>query len=143
VGTDYGWGGPYVRNSKGCLVANFKPGRGSYGEDGGMQTVNVTSYFPNDFGLYNMSGNVAEWTSTAYDESANVFFYDLNPNYSYEAKSEDPEVLKRKVIKGGSWKDIGYFLQNGTRTYEYQDTAKSYVGFRCVMSYMGRSIGDE
>ncbi len=143
VGADYGWGGPYVRNSKGCLVANFKPGRGSYGDDGGMQTVKVTSYFPNDFGLYNMSGNVAEWTSTAYDESANVFFHDLNPNYSFEAKSEDPEVLKRKVIKGGSWKDIGYFLQNGTRSYEYQDTAKSYVGFRCVMSYMGRSIGDE
>ncbi len=143
VGADYGWGGPYVRNSKGCLVANFKPGRGNYGDDGGMQTVKVTSYFPNDFGLYNMSGNVAEWTSTAYDESANVFFHDLNPNYSYEAKTEDPEVLKRKVIKGGSWKDIGYFLQNGTRSYEYQDTAKSYVGFRCVMSYMGRSIGDE
>jgi hypothetical protein len=46
--------------------------------------------------------------------------------------------LKRKVIRGGSWKDIGYFIQTGTRSYEYQDTAKSYIGFRCVMSYLGR-----
>ena len=41
--------------------------------------------------------------------------------------------MKRKVIRGGSWKDVGYFLQTGTRTYEYQDTAKSYIGFRCVI----------
>jgi gliding motility-associated lipoprotein GldK len=143
IGADYPWGGPYARNSRGCLLANFKPGRGNYGDDGGMHTVKVTSYFPNDFGLYNMSGNAAEWTSTAYDESAVVFIHDMNPNYSYEAKSDDPEVLKRKVIRGGSWKDIGYFMQNGTRSYEFQDTAKSYIGFRCVMSYMGRSISDE
>jgi gliding motility-associated lipoprotein GldK len=143
VNADYPWGGPYARNSRGCLLANFKPGRGNYGDDGGMHTVKVTSYFPNDFGLYNMSGNAAEWTSTSYDESAVVFIHDMNPNYTYEAKPEDPEVLKRKVIRGGSWKDIGYFMQNGTRSYEFQDTAKSYIGFRCVMSYMGRSISDE
>lgn len=143
MNADYPWGGPYARNSKGCLLANFKPGRGNYGEDGGMYTVKATSYFPNDFGLYNMSGNVSEWTSTAYDESANAFVHDLNPNYTYEAKADDPEVLKRKTIRGGSWKDIGYFMQNGTRNYEFQDTAKSYIGFRCVMSYMGRSISDE
>lgn len=143
INADYPWGGPYARNNKGCLLANFKPGRGNYGDDGGMHTVKVTSYFPNDYGLYNMAGNAAEWTSTAYDESAVVFIHDMNPNYTYEAKPEDPEVLKRKVIRGGSWKDIGYYMQNGTRSYEFQDTAKSYIGFRCVMSYMGRSIADE
>jgi formylglycine-generating enzyme required for sulfatase activity len=41
--------------------------------------------------------------------------------------------MKRKVVRGGSWKDVGFFLQNSTRTYEYQDTTKSYVGFRCVI----------
>lgn len=143
IGADYPWGGPYVRNSKGCILANFKPGRGNYIDDGGFYTVKVTSYFPNDYGLYCMSGNVAEWTSTAFDESAYNFVHDMNPTYTYEAKDEDALVLKRKVIRGGSWKDIGYFLQNGTRSYEYQDTAKSYIGFRCVMSYMGRSIEDE
>ena len=48
------------------------------------------------------------------------------------------DVMKRKVIRGGSWKDIGYFIQTGTRSFEFQDTAKSYIGFRCVMSYLGR-----
>jgi sulfatase modifying factor 1 len=143
IGADYPWGGPYIRNSKGCLLANFKPMRGDYISDGGFYTVKVTSYFPNDYGLYNMAGNVAEWTASAYDESGYSFVHDMNPNFEIEVKDEDPENMKRKVIRGGSWKDIGYFLQNGTRTYEYMDTAKAFVGFRCVMSYMGRSIEDE
>ena len=49
------------------------------------------------------------------------------------AKDNDPPRMKRKVVRGGSWKDVGFFLQNSTRTYEYQDTTKSYVGFRCVL----------
>jgi formylglycine-generating enzyme len=55
----------------------------------------------------------------------------------------DTPDKKRKVIRGGSWKDIGYFLQTGTRTYEYQDTAKSYIGTRSVMSYLGRGAPDK
>jgi gliding motility-associated lipoprotein GldK len=143
IGTDYPWGGPYIKNAKGCLLANFKPGRGNYTDDGGAYTVNVKSYFPNDFGLYNMAGNVAEWTSSAFNESASTFVHDLAPTFEYNAKASDPEVLKRKVVKGGSWKDVGYFLQNSTRTYEYQDTAKSYIGFRCVTHFLGRDIKDK
>ena len=41
--------------------------------------------------------------------------------------------MKRKVLRGGSWKDVGAMLRCGTRNYEYQDTAKSYIGFRCVI----------
>ncbi|MFN9798579.1 MAG: SUMF1/EgtB/PvdO family nonheme iron enzyme, partial [Bacteroidota bacterium] len=63
---------------------------------------------------------------------------DMSPEYVYRADKNDPPSMKRKVIRGGSWKDIGYFIQTGTRSYEYQDTAKSYIGFRCVMSYLGR-----
>jgi gliding motility-associated lipoprotein GldK len=140
VGTVFPWGMPYIRNAKGCLLANFKPGRGNYVDDGGVFTVNVFSYFPNDYGLYNMAGNVAEWTSSTYDESSTQFVHDLNPTYNYEAKANDPEVLKRKTVKGGSWKDIGYFLQNSASTYEFQDTAKSYIGFRCVTKYRGTDI---
>ena len=66
----------------------------------------------------------------------------LTEHIRYDAKDEDPEGLKRKVIRGGSWKDIGYFLRTGTRHYEFQDSAKSYVGFRCVLTHMGRSIKD-
>lgn len=138
----YPWGGPYIRNSRGCFLGNFKPMRGNYIDDGGFHTVKINSYNPNDFGLYCMAGNVSEWTSNAFDESAYNFAHDLNPDYLYDAKDEDPEVLKRKVIRGGSWKDIGYYLQTGTRTYEYQDTAKCYVGFRCVMTYLGRAKDD-
>ena len=138
----YPWGGPYIRNSRGCFLANFKPLRGNYIDDGGFYTVKATAYWPNDYGLYCMSGNVAEWTSNAYDESAYNFQHDLNPDYSYDAKDSDPPALKRKVIRGGSWKDIGYYLQTGTRSYEYQDTSKCYVGFRCVMDFMGRDKSD-
>jgi formylglycine-generating enzyme required for sulfatase activity len=89
-----------------------------------------------------MAGNVSEWTSDAFDESSYNFTWDLNPHYQYNADDNDPPVLKRKVIRGGSWKDIGHFLQVATRSYEYQDTAKAYIGFRCVETFLGRQKDD-
>jgi formylglycine-generating enzyme required for sulfatase activity len=133
----YPWGGPYTRNQLGCFVANFKPLRGNYIDDGSLIPSRVGSYAPNEYGLYDMAGNVAEWTSSAYDESAYIFTHNMNPDYKYNAKPDDPPVMKRKIIRGGSWKDVAYFLQVNVRDYEYQDTAKSYIGFRCVRSYLG------
>lgn len=127
------WGNYYLRNKKGCLLANFKPGRGNYAEDGGFYTVRADAYWPNDWGLYNMSGNVAEWTSSLYYEGGYNFQHDMNPDIRWNAKDSDPPRMKRKVVRGGSWKDVGYYLQAGTRNYEYQDTSKSYIGFRCVI----------
>ncbi len=127
------WGNYYLRNKKGCLLANFKPGRGNYPEDGAFYTARADAYWPNDFGLYCMAGNVAEWTSSVFYEGAYNFQHDMNPDIRYNAKASDPPRMKRKVIRGGSWKDVGYYLQTSTRTYEYQDTAKSYIGFRCVI----------
>jgi len=138
----YPWGAYYTRNAKGCLLANFKPGRGNYPEDGGLYTVKADAYYPNDYGLFCMSGNVAEWTETAFQENAYSFIHDLNPDIRYDAKDEDPITAKRKVIRGGSWKDVAFFMQTGTRSYEYQDTTKCYVGFRCVLTFLGRSIND-
>ncbi len=129
----YPWGGPYLRNKKGCLLANFKPGRGNYPEDGGFYTVRADAYWPNDFGLYNMAGNVAEWTSSLYYEGGYNFQHDMNPDIRWNAKDSDPPRMKRKVLRGGSWKDVGHFLQTSTRSYEYQDTSKSYIGFRSVI----------
>jgi formylglycine-generating enzyme len=129
----YPWGNYYTRNQKGCLLANFKPGRGNYPEDGGFYTVRADAYWPNDWGLYNMSGNVAEWTNSYYYEGAYNFQHDMNPDVRYNAKDSDPPRMKRKVTRGGSWKDVAYYIQTGTRNYEYQDTAKSYIGFRCVI----------
>ncbi len=133
----YPWGGPYTTNMEGCFLANFKPQRGKYSLDGGVYTMPVGSYEPNDYGLYDMAGNVAEWTWDSYDENSYSFNNDLAPNYKTTAKSTDPTVRKRKVVRGGSWKDISYFLQCGTRTYEYQDSSRCFIGFRCVRSYMG------
>jgi len=133
----YPWGGPYTRNYKGCFLANFKPLRGNYIDDGNVYAGKVSSYEPNEYGLYDMSGNVAEWTCCAYHPSAYIFQHDLQPNYEYNATPQDPPVMKRKVIRGGSWKDIAYFLQTSARDYEYQDSTKPFVGFRNVRSYIG------
>ena len=134
----YPWGDRYARDAEGCYMANFKPYRGSYHNDTGVSTLPVGQFQPNDFGLYDMAGNVAEWTASAYSTSSNMSIHDLNPEFPYMARKEDPNTLKRKVIKGGSWKDISYYLQCGVRTYEYQYEGRSYIGFRCVRSYMGQ-----
>ena len=92
-----------------------------------------------------MAGNVAEWTNDAYEPAITSVVADMNPAYDYDAtknKNENP-TNRRKAVRGGSWKDVGYWLQNGSRAYEYADTAKCYIGFRCVMTYMGRSIKDK
>lgn len=133
----YPWGNNYVRDSKGCFLANFKPYRGSYLDDTGTATMKVAQFRPNDFGLYDMAGNVAEWTNSLYQSSSNTRASELNPKNSYMACKADPDYLKRKVVKGGSWKDISYFIQCGVRTYEYQYESRSNIGFRCVRSYYG------
>jgi len=89
-----------------------------------------------------MAGNVAEWTMSAYDETSHQFTHDLNSDFQIDASDDGPLTIKRKVIRGGSWKDIAYFIQNGSRAYEYQDTSKSSIGFRCVQTYIGRSAND-
>lgn len=132
----YPWGAPYLRNAKGCMLANLKPGRGNYYDDAFSYTAPVASYFANDFGLYDMAGNVSEWCEDAFFEAAVPVVWDLNPVYL-----DDTET--RKVIRGGSWKDIAYYLETGTRTFEYSDSTKSYVGFRNVMTQLGRSSGFE
>ncbi|MEJ6749067.1 MAG: SUMF1/EgtB/PvdO family nonheme iron enzyme [Flavobacteriales bacterium] len=138
----YPWGGPYTRNMRGCFLANFKPLRGNYIADGGLKAIKVRQYNPNNYGLYDMAGNVAEWTSTVYDETSGSYSHDMNSDNSYVSENGDADVLKRKVTRGGSWKDISYFIQNSTRTYEYDDVSTSYIGFRCVMDFLGRDKKD-
>jgi gliding motility-associated lipoprotein GldK len=129
-GATYPWGGPYAKNDRGCFLANFKPVRGDYAADGALYTVEAKSYEPNDFNLYNMSGNVAEWTESSYFAESYEFISTMNPNVS-DRKNQ------LKVVRGGSWKDIGYMLQVSTRDYEFADSARSYIGFRTVQDYMG------
>jgi formylglycine-generating enzyme required for sulfatase activity len=133
----YPWGDQYARDNEGCFLANFKPYRGSYHDDTGTSTMPVAQFKPNDFGLFDMAGNVAEWTASSYSSSSNASVHDLNPEFPYVARKDDPEVLHRKVVKGGSWKDVSYYMQCGVRTYEYQYESHSYIGFRCVRSVIG------
>jgi len=132
----YPWGNPYVANGKGCLLANFKPHRGNYDADGYAYTAPANQFNPNDYGLYNMAGNVAEWCLDAYADNSVAVTWDLN---TVNDDADEP----RKVIRGGSWKDVAYYLETGTRSYEYENKKRSYIGFRCAMNHLGRSSGKE
>ena len=140
----YPWDGDMaLSEDKGCFYANFKPGEGNFVRDGHIITSRVGTYAPNDFGLYDMAGNVSEWTSTAYTESINRLTSDLNPEYRYNAAPEDPYKLKRKIVRGGSWKDVAHNIRSDLRMWEYQNEQRSYIGFRCVRSQIGFARGNK
>ena len=77
-----------------------------------------------------MAGNVSEWVASSYDPASYEYMSTINPNVNDKDN-------RRKVIRGGSWKDVAYFLQVSSRDYEYQDSARSYIGFRTVQDFMG------
>ncbi len=131
------WATDELQSGKGCFLANFKPGDGNYTEDGHIITARVGSYAPNEFGLYDMAGNVAEWTSTVYMESGPSQMSDMNPDLRYNAAIEDPYDMKKKVVRGGSWKDVAQFIRSDMRTFEYQNETRSYIGFRCARTQVG------
>lgn len=112
----YPWGGPYLRNSNGSFLANFRPMKDNYIADGDFHTAKVDSYNPNDYGLYCMSGNVAEM----------VYYKDEN---------------NIPGTKGGSWTSIGQELQiiEGNDRFKGRTEPSVNVGFRPVMTYLGRS----
>jgi gliding motility-associated lipoprotein GldK len=129
----YPWGGPYTKNDRGCFMANFKPLRGDYSADQALYPVEAKSFDPNDYNLYNMAGNVSEWVNSSYDPSSYEFMSSINPNV-------DDADNERKVVRGGSWKDVAYYLAVSSRDYEYADSARSYIGFRTVQQYMGTDV---
>ncbi len=126
-----------TKDDRGCYNANYKPGKGNYTKDGNLISTRVGAYSPNSNGLYDMAGNVAEWTSTAYTESGVLQANDINPDIQYNAAPEDPYALKKKVVRGGSWKDVNAFIRSDARTSEYQNEQRSYIGFRCVRTQVG------
>lgn len=125
----YPWGGPYLMDDRGCYLANFKPKRGSYMEDEKKGTYTYTApvkkFKKNSFGLFDMAGNVSEWTDSGYNNSSYGFSSTLNPSIK-------SKVDNKKSVRGGSWKDVGYMLMNGARDWENKDSARSYIGFRTV-----------
>ncbi|GAB4423010.1 MAG: hypothetical protein OHK0039_39470 [Bacteroidia bacterium] len=171
----YAWEGKSLRNRKGQFRANFKRGRGDYAgwrggdghhfTDGYMITAPVREFWPNDFGLYNMSGNVAEWTQDNYRILAFEDVEDFNP-YRRKGRTEirpddwlDDATYKPKesllfnpdpyappgndgfdnvkVYRGGSWYDIAYYLSPGVRRFFNADSSSATIGFRCAMIRTG------
>jgi gliding motility-associated lipoprotein GldJ len=118
----YPWDGQYTRSGKrkirGDQMANFKQGKGDYGgiagwsDDGADITNAVKSYEPNDYGLYDMAGNVAEWVADVYrpiiDDEFNDFNYYRGNVYTKNAINDDGTV---KIVTSD---DIVYdTLSNG------------------------------
>ncbi len=129
-GAAFPWGGPYAKNDRGCFLANFKPLRGNYIADQALYTVEADAYEPNDYNLYNMAGNVSEWVGSSYEPAS----YDYTASFNPDVNDPDNPL---KVVRGGSWKDVQYFLQVSTRDYEDKTIPRSYIGFRTVQDYLG------
>ena len=152
----YPWDGHSLRNpygeEMGNFLANFKRGRGDYAgiagalNDNAMITAWVYSNPPNDYGLFNMAGNVNEWVEDIYRPLTYQDFDDLNPlrssgflddadwDYVYDKAGYNTFIDNHvRVYKGGSWKDVAYWLSPGTRRYLEEDSATATIGFRCAM----------
>jgi gliding motility-associated lipoprotein GldJ len=153
----YPWDGSSMRKNKGktkgTMLANFKRGRGDYAgiaghlNDKGTITVDVYEFPANDFGLYNMAGNVNEWVMDLYRPNSYQDVNDLNPVRRNDFMDEDKLYDKKgynslidnnlRVYKGGSWNDVAYWLSPGTRRALDQDSSTSTIGFRCAMIAIG------
>ena len=121
--TAYFWG-----DDANSSLANFNwDGTGSTGVDF-KQTRDVGQYLSNPWGFYDMHGNVYEWTAD---------YYQASPAGNFVVDPTGPDVGSTRVTRGGSWKDVAYFLEVSTRDFEYGDTARSYIGFRTVQSKLG------
>lgn len=131
------WKSNKTSTEGGCYYANYKPSKGGYTNDGHLITSKVASYPPNDYGIFDMAGNVAEWTSTNWSESGFEDMNDLNPSLHKKINQADFYINKRKVVRGGSWKDAARFMEVSARSYEYQNESRSFIGFRCVRSRIG------
>ena len=136
---EFPWANEDVASGKGCFYANFKPDNGNYTKDGNLITSKTGIYSANSNGLFDMAGNVAEWTSTIYTEAGVDAMNDINPQLSYNAALEDPYRLKKKSVRGGSWKDPESYIRSAWRSSEYQNQPRSYIGFRCVRSLANTS----
>ncbi len=228
----YPWNGHFARTDDkkyyGRFVANFRRANGDYmGVAGNLNDVAdytspVIYYWPNDYGLYNMAGNVSEWVMDVYRQLSIDDMTDLNPyrgnNYITPKQMDDGTIDERtdngdkvgqvpmvpvsdfkndrrrnyrssdnrnyldgdwasnygagstetwqksnntkattqmydknpypkgtyslvddnaKVYKGGSWKDMQYWLSPGNRRFLEQDESTAYIGFRCAMARVG------
>jgi sulfatase modifying factor 1 len=144
---DYPWGNEL--NPKGKWMANTFQGHfpdKNTSEDGHAGVAPVASFPPNDFGLYDMSGNVWQWVSDWYRPDyygqlgrAGIAVNPLGPSDSFDP--QEPGVSKR-VQKGGSYLCTDQYCERympGARGKGDADTGTNHLGFRCVRAQYARN----
>ena len=87
-----------------------------------------------DVGLYNMGDNVAEWMVTSYYEGGENFQNRFNPDIQFGTPESQSKFERRKVLRGGSWKDAPHMATPNARSYDDMDATHSYIGFRIVVN---------
>ncbi|MFV0605003.1 MAG: SUMF1/EgtB/PvdO family nonheme iron enzyme [Niabella sp.] len=87
-----------------------------------------------NIGLYNMAENVAEWTGTSYYEGGENFQNRFNPDIQWGTPNSKSAAVRRKVVRGGSWKDTPVLKTTDNRSYEDMGATHSFVGFRIVVN---------
>jgi eukaryotic-like serine/threonine-protein kinase len=91
------------------------------------QTTDVGSFPPNEFGLYDMHGNVREWCEDHRHDN-----YEGAPSNSWAWVDPEPGVDDRRMVRGGSWNDVPQFCRSADRHCYFPNTLAHYVGFRVV-----------
>ena len=131
----YPWNGQVVRTDDkkymGQMVTNVRRGRGDYmGVAGALNdaadyTNYVTSYWPNDYGLFNMAGNVAEWVMDVYRQLTYEEMFDLNPYrgnvYETVKVEDDGTVAERDEIGAVPMVPVSDFKNDRRRNYRSAD----------------------
>ena len=136
----YPWSGHVVRNAdekyKGEMLANFKRGRGDnmgvagHLNDNADITAPVISYVPNDYGLYNMGGNVAEWVADVYRPLSPEDKDDFNPYrgnvFKTQLTDEEGQVAEKDSLGRIMYRDVSESENEGRRNYTKADN-KNYL----------------
>lgn len=135
-GRVYPWDGLDIQTKTGKYRSNFKQERGVYDADGYPIMAPVDAYQPNDFGLYNISGNVSEWVLDSWNPSYVVLQNVGTANFVSPSYTNIKEP--RRIHRGGSWQSTAFYIGVGVRNFQNATTGTPFVGFRCAKSVTKR-----
>ncbi|MEM8556436.1 MAG: SUMF1/EgtB/PvdO family nonheme iron enzyme [Bacteroidota bacterium] len=128
----YPWPGQSPQAPNGGYYANYNPGRAGYAADGYAFTAPVGAFPSSPWGIFNMSGNIAEWTLDAYNPSYSALA-DFNPRWTDDSESS-------RMVRGGSWASDAFYIGVGVREAIDMNDANIYTGFRCAKD-LGSEFG--